>query len=93
MIWLVGIEAFVILILVVLHQREIAHWKEIVWNMGAREAQERTKLLDRIQHPELRQVPPGGEMIEYDPPKDAAELAQVGQVVPEFVQVGDNASH
>jgi hypothetical protein len=50
-------------------------------------ARERAKLLDRIQHPELRQVEPG-ERTEYEPPKDTAELAYVGQEVPEFIQVG-----
>jgi hypothetical protein len=48
---------------------------------------ERQKLLDRIQHPEVRQVEPG-EPVEWDEPKDAAELAQVGQIVPDGVQVG-----
>jgi hypothetical protein len=49
---------------------------------------ERAKLLDRIQHPEIRQVMPG-EPVEYETPKDEAEMAWVGQEVPEFVQVGD----
>ncbi len=49
--------------------------------------QERAKLLDRIQHPEVRQVEPG-PLIEHEPPKDEAELAYVGQIVPEFIQVG-----
>ncbi len=46
-----------------------------------------SKMADRIQHPEIRQVEPGPQT-EYEPPKDEAELAQVGQIVPEFVQVG-----
>ncbi len=46
-----------------------------------------SKMADRIQHPEVRQVEPG-PVREYEPPKDEAELAQVGQIVPEFVQVG-----
>lgn len=50
-------------------------------------AEERAKLLDRIQHPERLAVP-AGEMIEYDPPKDTTELAYIGQIVPEFIQVG-----
>lgn len=49
---------------------------------------ERRSLLERIQHPELRQldIPEG-----YEPPEipaDAAELAFVGQEVPEFIHVG-----
>jgi hypothetical protein len=49
---------------------------------------ERKQLLDRIQHPEIRQVEPG-EPVERDEPKDAAELAQVGQIVPDGVMVGE----
>ena len=50
-------------------------------------AKERASLLDRLQFPETRQVEPG-PMIEHEPPKDEAELAHIGQVVPDFVQVG-----
>jgi hypothetical protein len=50
-------------------------------------ARERQKLLDRIQHPERVLVEPGDREI-HDPPKDAAELAAVGTIVPEFVEVG-----
>ncbi len=49
---------------------------------------ELAKLADRIQHPEIRQVEPG-PMIEHEPPKDEAELAHIGQIVPEFVRVGE----
>lgn len=45
-------------------------------------------LLDRIQHPEVRQVQPG-EPVEHTPPADAAELAMVGLEVPDFVHVGN----
>ncbi len=47
------------------------------------------RMADRIQHPEIRQVEPG-EIVQHDPPRDAEEMAQVGQEVPEFVQVGSN---
>jgi hypothetical protein len=87
MIWIIGIQAVVLLIVVIFYQRELSHWKEIVWNMGVREIEERAKLLDRIQHPERVQVEPG-DWETPDPPKDAAELAAVGTIVPEFVQVG-----
>jgi hypothetical protein len=48
---------------------------------------ERKELLDRIQHPEVRQIKPvHSEPIE--PPKDAAELAMVGMEVPNGYDVG-----
>ena len=50
-------------------------------------ATERQSLLDRIQFPEIRQITPSEPVI-HEPPKDEAELAQVGQIVPEFIQVG-----
>ncbi len=53
---------------------------------------ELAKLADRIQHPEIRQVEPG-PMIEHEPPKDEAELAHIGQIVPEFVNVGEGAEN
>ena len=51
-------------------------------------AKERRSLLDRIQHPEKVQVLPDPDYIPPEPPKDAAELAWIGQVVPDFVNVG-----
>lgn len=48
---------------------------------------ERKSLLDRIQHPERIQVEPGAQ-VEFEPSKDEAELAYIGQVVPDGVQVG-----
>lgn len=48
---------------------------------------ERKSLLDRIQHPERVQVEPGTQ-VEFEPSKDEAELAYIGQVVPDGVQVG-----
>ena len=53
-------------------------------------AVERAKLLDRIQFPEVRQVE-AGEPTSYEAPKDEAELAYVGQEVPEFINVGGPA--
>jgi hypothetical protein len=49
--------------------------------------QERASLLDRIQHPEVRQVQPV-EVEPWEPPKDLAELAHLGQIVPDGVTVG-----
>ncbi len=64
-----------------IHARERSH-------MIADYNHQLAKMADRIQHPEIRQVEPG-PLIEHDPPKDEAELAQVGQIVPEFVKVGE----
>lgn len=51
-------------------------------------ADERRSLMDRIQHPERIQVVPAADYRPPQPPKDEAELAFVGQMVPEFVSVG-----
>jgi hypothetical protein len=54
----------------------------------ARAQAERSSLLDRIQHPEIRQVEPA----RYTPPplpQDTIELAQIGGIVPDGVHVGD----
>ena len=42
---------------------------------------------DRVQHPEVRQVEAKDPII-YDPPKDEAEMAYVGQFVPDGISVG-----
>lgn len=57
-------------------------------NVIADHASERAKLLDRIQHPEVRQVEPYREAIVHEPPGDPSEMAFIGQEVPEFVNVG-----
>ena len=50
--------------------------------------EEVASLLDRIQHPEVRQVEPiYSEPVE--PPKDAAELAMIGHIVPTGYDVGE----
>lgn len=71
---------FLILILIWLllasQDRERGRWER-----------ERKSLLDRIQHPERIQVEPGAQ-VEFEPSKDEAELAYIGQVVPDGVQVG-----
>lgn len=46
------------------------------------------KMADRIQHPERVQVTPDSGYEPPEPPRDSAEMAQVGLVVPEFVSVG-----
>jgi hypothetical protein len=50
-------------------------------------AAERQTLLDRIQHPERPRVPVV-EREPIEPPKDSAELAYVGGIVPEGIHVG-----
>ncbi len=67
-----------------LHERSVRKERE-AWE------QERKSLLDRIQHPEARQVEPG-PIVQIEQSHDEAELAQVGLVVPEFVQVGENGA-
>src|ERR1700758_2483655 len=52
---------------------------------------ERRALLDRIQHPERIQVQADPDYTPPEPPPDAAELAMVGRIVPEFVHVGTPA--
>ncbi len=64
----------------VLHKRQVD-------SLLAEVSHERQKLLDRIQHPEVRQVQ-AGSVVEHELPTDTAELAQVGLVVPDFVNVG-----
>jgi hypothetical protein len=66
-------------------------WQDTLTKERAEWAKERKELLDRIQHPEIKPVEPG-EQMEYETPKDEAELAQVGQIVPEFVNVGENGA-
>ena len=62
--------------------------------MAEKWAEERAMLLvqvnrmaDRIQHPEVRQVE-AVDPVAYDPPKDLAEMAFVGQEVPYGYDVG-----
>lgn len=84
MIW---ITAALILLLAF---REHQHTRQTQTQI--QEAQlERAQLLDRIQHPEVRQVQ-AGPQVDYEPPRDTAELAHVGMEVPEFVQVGSFAN-
>jgi len=78
------------LLVVALIAQQFLHRRHME-NVEARHTLERAKLLDRIQFPEVRQVGPS-EPVEYETPKDEAELAQVGQIVPDFVQVGENGA-
>lgn len=63
-------------------------WVALLEREREKHRAEIAKLLDRIQFPEIRQVEP----TDSEPPeipKDAAELAFVGQEVPNGYQVGD----
>lgn len=74
------------LLLVALILEEFRHQRQLSSLLAAFTA-ERRSLLDRIQHPELHQIETG-EITFTEPPKDTAELAYVGQEVPEFIDVG-----
>lgn len=63
-----------------MRHRERQEWMGLLERERAEHRVEIAKLLDRIQHPEVRQVEPG-EVVQYDLPTDDAELAQVGQIV------------
>ena len=69
-----------------LEREREAHRQELARLLAEHRAETAT-LLDRIQHPHVRQVEPV-VMDDPEPPADAAEMAWVGQEVPEFIQVG-----
>jgi hypothetical protein len=75
--------AIICILLLIQREREHSRWatRENAWD------RERRSLSDRIQHPERAQIEPG-PVEPIEPPIDAAELAYVGQEVPEFVSVG-----
>ena len=66
-------------------EREL--WMRLLEREREKHREEVASLLDRIQHPEIRQVEPvQSEPVE--PPKDAAELAMIGSIVPNGYDVG-----
>jgi hypothetical protein len=69
------------------HAQERVLWLEKITEQNHDQIEERRALADRIQHPERIQVAPV-EVEPWEPPKDLAELAMVGQIVPDGVQVG-----
>jgi hypothetical protein len=81
MIWITGLLIAVI---------AVQHWQhsQQASRTAAESARERARLLDRIQHPERVQIEAREGHETPDIPKDAAELAAVGTIVPEFVRVG-----
>ena len=67
--------------------KERDKWMALLETERKEHREEVQKLLDRIQHPEVRQVQPlPSEPV--DPPKDAAEMAFLGEQVPEGYEVG-----
>lgn len=78
----IGLAAIVAL-LVLLRERDARQLERLL----EATARERRSLLDRIQHPQRVQVAPV-EREPVEPPRDGAEMAYVGQIVPEGVQVG-----
>lgn len=105
MIVAVGILAAIVVVLIVLRERDARRLERILAGAATereREASlleralrraeaERASLLDRIQHPERVQVTP----VEREPieaPRDSAELAYIGQIVPDGIQVGTDGA-
>ena len=67
--------------------KERDKWMALLESERKEHREEIANLLDRIQHPEIRQVAPfPSEPV--DPPKDAGEMAFLGQEVPEGYEVG-----
>lgn len=76
--------ALIVVALLVLRERDARRLEGLL----VAQAEERRSLSDRLQFPEQRQIAP----IDSEPqeiPKDAAELAFVGQIVPTGYDVGD----
>lgn len=84
-----GLLATVVLLVLALYRQQQSQNAQIALILSKAEL-ERRHLLDRIQHPQVRQVDPQ-DFPPLEPPRDAGELAQVGQIVPEFVHVGNEA--
>lgn len=72
-----------VLLLVLMRERDARRLDRFL----ADTARERRSLLDRIQHPERVQVQPVASE-PSEAPRDSAELAHVGGIVPEFVDIG-----
>lgn len=84
---LAGIILLLAVALVLEHQRHT----DLIALLWQKAEAERRSLLDRIQHPTVRQVEPA----EYEPPppaRDAAEFAHIGGVVPDNVHVGSEVA-
>lgn len=88
-----GLLATVVLLLLALYRQQVNHLNHLtgVWVKAAGEREqdraERRMLADRIQHPAVRQVD-AAPVVLPEVPRDAAEFAQVGMIVPDGVHVG-----
>lgn len=85
---LLGALCLVVVLLVLAVYRQQLNHLTHVQVLVAKAEQERRSLLDRIQHPHVRQVDTGDRDVIAESPRDAAEFAQVGAIVPDFVHVG-----
>lgn len=83
-------SATVAVLSVLLFASMLVIWRYSVLIEGERKEwfRQLSKMADRIQHPERVQVTPDSEYEPPEPPRDGAEMAHVGLVVPEFVSVG-----
>jgi hypothetical protein len=70
-----------------MHLRAMADAGEERERLLAEATKERASLLDRIQHPSVRQVD-ALQPVVHEPPPDPAEMAWIGREVPDYVQVG-----
>lgn len=78
MIFITGaLVAALVLLILALYRQQVTHLNHISLIEVEAKA-ERKSLLDRIQHPTIRQVEPV-QRVEYVPPEDAAQFAMVGQ--------------
>lgn len=83
-------------VLALLDEKDKAHAAERLEREQAHEAErqewaeERRSLLDRIQQPEIRQFAVDPDYQDPEPPAtDALAYSQVGQIVPDHIQIGD----
>ncbi len=83
-----GLLALVILLVAVLVRQQTDHTNRVE-NILARSDDTMRSLLDRIQHPTIRQVQAAPHGV-YEAPRDAAEMAQVGMIVPDGISVGSD---
>lgn len=86
-----ALVATILLLILALYRQNGGHQRHVD-RLLERFDQSQAVLLDRIQHPQIIQNPVVRDAWEAPvPPKDAAEMAMIGQIVPEFVHVGDDS--
>lgn len=72
-----ALAAIVVFLILALYRQQVNHLNHVI-QIEAEAKAERKSLMDRIQHPTIRQVEPMPQ-VEYVPPQDAAQFAMVGQ--------------